>query len=1204
MDNKSQKNKESPLFSALVRQGLVGFTTPFTSPGSVTEKQDVTPWIEKIAPNFSKKLGYDGKPNYRTVTRMRAPVYLEDPIAAAAQLYNFGAGYLADKGVNINGYFPAQIKTKTTDRFIDDVAKARERSQEYWGVQDPSNAAEVAAETFGSMLVPGMQVKVASKLIKPVEKSMTLAQKTGRVAANTGRVAAQAAVEIAGPGNNSGLKAIPIATGLSVGANELVDHALSNSNDAEVREIAKDYTSIQDVSRWVLQPEKRQKEWSQYLSPEIIEEYNKAVDEGDIAYTDSVQALGMQLKEKDNAESYLPPEPDWVKFGVDTAMAGILAGSIWMGGRLKSGLSQRLANGTELAGKEFESSNSSVGTKAGQALFQNDQAVRDSTKQMTGDSGFIGESRGLRQWKAKFDGISIPALQSKINNFMATGQLPQSGLKTDPISHTLEQVAALDPASRSMLTDGLLAKSALNDWKRTGKATSFKTKQDGTPYTINELQDLVNLGEQGPLKDLANRIRQHYRDQLDYMLEQRFINKTQYDQYILDRKDYVHFSKNTEGDFLDELLSRDVNSRPTDTIIQNRSDASGGGISAGNAADPVLDLSNRWAEIIHNVQINSVKRDWLDLATTNSELSKIITQVPINKGGENIHTIKIDGKEVHYKVKDQMLSEALDFSPFTTRSVWAQVLDTPRKLFQAGTTGVGNPLFAGTAMVYDTVTGIALRPKNFQLGVINEFLNKVSKGKHNLGMFDPTAWVTAPIGAVRHAADSIVEAFSHEMAYQLQNGSGLFIDLMGPNKTKQLQTVLSSAYNKSYKSIMEEYGAGGSSPFLASAPDTLSPGMQGISPRFASEAAKSAFVSAIRGDASPAKIVLQGSKSAWEIAKASPIARMYAGLMKSMHEGFRYQAFATNYAKGALTQDDMVLLSSQVRRLAGDIGQQGGAKLIQDLNHSAVYANIALQTTAELGRKLKNQPITTIANIMGTITMLAAFRYGKLAIDPEYREELRNRSDSQTAASFKTFGDLAVNIPPELRVISAPIFAALDHAMGLHDINEDGSDNFKVDVLKGIEAWIDGSAQTEDAKASVSENMKASLGSVMPYSLSSFPLINAGASAIGFDLGFSKFTGQPETIREQTKSPLYGEGTLTNDAMKATWQNVITNIIGSGTFAAVRASLDYNRAIKDNGKAENALRIALSRLTDQQASQNGPFQGVFYRNYEKMQGVN
>jgi hypothetical protein len=1181
------------IFSSLVKHAMVGLATPFASPGSVTTKQNNAPGIVKYMPGVASKLGYDTNLQHydRQVTRMRAPVYFEDPIGGLAQIYNLGAGYLRNHNVNVAGYEPADINNPTIDRYIKDTQDARKGVQERIGVGDPTNALETAAEVGGGMLVPGPNVRVAKDLIKPLNAASKMGR-AAQAAGNVGRVAAQGVVEAALPGNNSGLKAVLPAAAIGGAVGEVVHSGMEHSSDPAMREAAHGYTGIEDVAHWVLQPEKRNKEWGEYLSPEARNEYNKAVDEGDYDYAEQVQSLAIQQQQHDRTESFFPAPREWEKIGADTAVAAGLMASVWMGNRIAKGVKYRLDNGSELAGKTFPDTFSNLGTKTGQALFQNDQGVRDATKHLNLDN------RGYNQWLAKFDGISVPALQSKIHNFMSTGQLPNSALKSEPLAPTLEAISSLDQIDRKMLTDGLLAKTALDDRKVLGKSPSFSDK------TNEELQQLVRLGEQGQLKGYADKIRQHYRDQLDYLLEQGYIDEAHYNDWKLRRPNYVHLSKNEGEDYLDTFLGRGDRGSPTDTVIRDRGTADESGVQTGATADPIIDLPNQWAEVIHKLQVNSVKRDWLQQAEGNAELSKIVKQVPIDTGKDDLHTVRVNGKEVHYKIKDDTLSSALEFSPFTTRSAWSQFMNLPRKLFQQGTTGVGNPLFAGTAAVYDTVTGIALRPKNYQLGVLNEFANKISGGKYNLGMFDPTAWISAPIGAVRYMKDSLVESMAHELSTQLQKGSGFLVDQLGQPAADQLHTLLAAHYDKSIKSIMEEYGAGGSSPFLASAPDQLAPGIATIAPKFASDAAKQAFTDALRGKADTAELLMKGSKVPWEAARATPIARLYAGTVRAIHEGFRYQAFATNIAKGALSPDELELIASNTRRIAGDIGQQGASKAIQDINHSAAYANVAMQTLGEFGRKLKNQPLTTLANTIGAITALAALRYGKMATDPAYRDEMRKRSDSQKVASFKTFGDLTVNIPPELRMITGPLFAAVDATTGMFDLNEDGTDKFDPNIIHAIEAWIDGAVPTERTKQSLQDSSIAALEQASPYSMGSFPMINAAAAVGNVDIPFSKFTGKGQPVREQQESPLYGQGTLTDDAVKATWQNAFTDMFGSGTFAYARAAMDYSRAVNNDSGMWKGLEIGLSRLTDQTAMQNGPLQSLMFRGYDKVQGVN
>jgi hypothetical protein len=1184
----AQQNQPGGLLEgalSLAKHAAVGLATPFTSPG-VANTPDVKP-------DF-----YDsnGQPRWNTPTgpssimpgsHLKPPVLLEQAPAALYSLYNLAAPHVGLPQAN-SPYF---------NHMVEDVQGADASARQAVHTTQPQNALDVAAEVAGSMIVPGPKI---GKVTNQVSKTAPIISQVAGHAANAAKVAGKVGAEMVLPGRQGGLGTTAAATGIGVAASEAVD---AFHDDPE-------YASVADLTKQVMQPQKR-KPWTDYMSPDVANVWNHSVQSGDQDTQQQILAAIKVQQDKDHAESYFPPKPAWEHYATEAGAAAALGLGVWATHRIVQGAKTRIQFGSELAGKEFSDSYTDGVTKTIQGTVQSDQAIRNASKELSPDP------LALQQVKAKLDGVTVSALQSKIKHFVSTGQIVNSAVSTPPLAPTLEAIATdLNPAERSMLTDGLLAKSALDDWQRTGEKVQFKTKPDGSgDYSMADLQHMTGLVDTNPkLAKYADAVRDHYVKQLDYMLEKGRITQDMYNDFRMQRPNFVHMSKNVADDVVAKMWGRGADGQAAynlrDTLIRGRATEAGAGVRAGATADPVVDLPNQWAELIHNMEINDVKKDWLKAASGNKVLQEVVKPIALGerpKNLEQVHAVWDNGQEQHYKIKDAALSDALDFTPFTQRTALSAVLNLPRKLFQQGTTGIGNPLFAGTAAVYDTVTGIMLRPKGYDLGLVNEFMNKVSKGKYNLSAFDPTMWVTAPVGAVRHAADSLTGAVANELATQLTRGSGLALETLGQNATSSLQQILARHYSNSVKSIMEEWGAAGSSPFLATLPDQVAPGMKDVAPRFASRATVQAFDDAIRGDAGTAEKVLQGSKAAWEQVRANTLARLYTGTMKSIHEGFRYQAFATNLPKVDLfSPDDMQLLASQTRRLAADIGQQGASQAMQEVTHSAAYSNIAVQTLAEIARKMKDQPVTTLLNTSSAIIGLALLRYGAMANDPALREEMRKNSDSQNAAHFKTFGGLTVNVPPELRVMTAPIFAALDYMSGMHDTDQHtGQDKFDPNLAQAVMSWIDGGMKSpEEMQQSVQDSFQSAVEQAAPITPASVPLLNAGAAMQGIDIPFSRFTGKGEAVKPQQISPLYGDGTLTNDAMTASWQHAIADVVGSGIWGYARAAMDFSRARNSGGDLEDSTKIALSRIEDQQASNQGPLQGMLFRNHDKAQSIN
>lgn len=1083
----------------------------------------------------------------------------------------------------------------------------RAEVQRRLGISEPENMLEVGAEMLPNFIIPGRAPATAAQKVAATAAKKSLPRVIAEGAGKT-------AVELAIPLRQGGAKTVAAVTGLGMGLSEGAD---ALDNDPNYRGLA----DALKPERAIMQPE-LVKEWVDYLAPETVEIYNQALQTGDQDTIDEIMEGAYEMQQNDKIAALEPPKPDWETEKAQAAALVVAAIGAGLGVRALNKVKSRLLTSSALTGQGQADNYTDAATKVVQGLAQHDQAARVATEEMTGGK-FFGRNSAQRLWEAKFDAVSSPSLNSKFNHFANTGEIKGANTVAEPVGPLLSSIAKdLTPDERALLSDGLLASTSLDDRLRTGVATSFKSHRDGHQIDDVELTQIADAVKNSPkLAGYAQAIKDQYRKMLDLRLEKGMISKDQYDAFVDARPNFVHMSKNEAESFMNGFLRNDATSVPSDArkgTLWARSTQEGGGVTGGEAADPIVELTSHWAKTLREVAVHDTKKEWLELAANHPELSKVVRMLPVGKSadsldGAKVHTVYENGMPRHYYIKDKALAEALDFSPQVAKGALSAVISLPKRIFEFGTTGAGNPFFAPTAMMYDTVAGIINRPKNYELGVLNEFMRKASKGKVGVGGFDPTMWVSAPIGAVRLLADQLTEAMAKNLAQQLQFSTGPVYEALGPQATKALETRLAAAYQASVKASMEKYGAANSSIFTAGEVSQLSPGLVKIAPEFATDAALQAVRDAWNGDAKMAQKVLATSAKLGEAGivalRSTSIAQAYTSLLRSMHEGFRYQAFATNLPRVIGDEDAMQIMASQTRRISGDMAQSGsGPPLVQGVRNSAIYANAGVQGLTQFARMMKENPVVFTANLAQVMLSTGAFFLGYASLSQENRDKIRAMSDDDLARMVPTFGGLHVPIEPTMRPVIGPYIAVLKDISGMNSVNEDGTDNFDPNIQSMAFRLLE-NGLTEEAAFSAASARDQGLKGLLPVNEASFPLANAIAAGVSnIDLSFTRYTNDgtprdPQGVRMQEVSPMGGEGKLIGDAMSARWQKVLENTVGGHIAGYARAAFDAERAVEGGSGSDKAFEVAMSRIVDNWAKTK-PAGAMIFQNHTIAQSPN
>jgi hypothetical protein len=1131
-----------------------------------------------------------------------SPIALDAVAAPVYQLYNMGAPHVG---------LP-KFQNDYLDRATVRVDEASNTLNKNLGIKDPSDPWEVAANAVGGVLLPGSSLRdartaaVAAKAARAARMAAatTKTAKVLNVARNIATGTAKTAAEMVVP-LRQGAKlshVAPIVAGASVGAHEAIDAAMPS--DA--------YTGIVDQYR---PPDV---DINTVMTPQISKQLDDAQAAGDWdTYKDITDSLEYEAKQQHSTPQEAPwKSPLLTTAALTAAIGGVYATSATLRNMAKTKFADTLT------GKVAPEGTTSFGTKVVAGLAQGDQPVRAALTTVHGKG-----TQPLAVDLAKLDGITAPAMHTKITHAAMTGELPNSGLKTQPLGATLNAFAKdVSPDEWTVVSDGLLAKSALEDAKLNKTLASFRDVIDPTTgaaaadsaTAVRILEGKAAVLDSDPkLAAYGRQVQQHYRDIVDYWQERGLISSEMHTELTTKRPAYVHFAQNRSAKELGQTFFSSGYSSPTATRLGElmaRGTEEGSGIKAGEAADPIRMLPGQFERAIRAAELNSTRVEVLDVLSRNQALKDVVKEVPPGTAvgeGHVVHKVYENGVEKTYVVKDRALGDALALTPNFARSGFAQALGAFNKPFMQMTTGLGAPAFAIKSSTYDVLTGMLNRPKFSQMGWANEGLNYLKIGQGPIGqqvrgalsIADPTSWFSAPLGAIRSAVDDMPRAVAHDLTEQLIRGDGLMVKALGPAQTEVLRDSMAAWYHTTIKSRAEQLGALNASIMQATNPSDLAHGIIDIAPKFATAASERAYKEAVTG--LPGSInntvmaTLEGSKNNFVKVRASAIARLYSATVRSLNDGARYSYFATNLPK-AVSDDELKVLASETRRLASDPGQRGGSALVNDANAMATYLNVGIQDMAQTAKMFKDQPVTTATNMIGVLGALAILKYTHAAASPEAIPGMVAMSDDQKVRTVPTHGGLYIPIPPLLQVPWALVQAQLDEIVGLNH------GQFNPDFADAFDSWLaDDTKMSEEGDMSLKTQLSSALQSAAPINSASNPMYNAyAAMALGQDQGFTRFTGAPQEIRQQGISQIGGEGALMDSSVSARAQTAIGALLGTTVAAWLQATVDGERAIAGGASWPEGLKVSLQRMGDNSIKALGPVKGTLFGNYETVNSVN
>ena len=1076
------------------------------------------------------------------------------------------------------------------------TAGAQQQLYEATGLEAPSNLYEGFLEVVGSNLLPvGKRVPGGPNTLGRISRNLQREFGNGRTGGVAGYFSGRSGGLLQGAADTIGAFAVPFRQGNflpEVAGQTALVTTINEGLDAENYDAQ--YSGLVDwldgITREDPDPIKA-----------LPEELQIAFEQGDDTAKNEIMAHltgGMEAGFYTMPEA---PEPGWRSAAsVLGAAAGAGVGFMGIRGAMRNA---NFRNRTELAGRAPIMNSTSLSSRIMGGLAQGDQLVRDFIRGNNGNENLV--NRLTRQTPQASAGI--------IGHSMITGEFPNSPTRRAPLAPTLEALAKdLSPQEWNELADGLIARSALEDFATAGEQTSLAGR------SVAEIQAIADRMANNPrLMAHADRIGTHYTEALDYARENGYISDNMFNELRAARPNYVPMGKSDanvqEGS---TLFGQSRLSAETRTGIENlytRNTEELAGTPAGQVTDPIRQLPLYTANIIRQVEQNNLRRDIIDTHGGNSDA---IVRIPAggDLSGKTVITIHRDGVMEHYNVRDQSLYDALQFNNGIAKNAFFDIVAFPNRIMQNSLTGPLSPFFAGiTSPAFDVVGGAFMRPKGYDLGLISEAANRlipdldtlipsntpaarITKESlrivgDRLKALDPTQLLAPATGAARAGWDQLIGGMANSAAEQIIRQKGVLYNILGPQGLDQFSNTLALWYRESISAQMDRAGAGSSSLMTVDEGTSAPAAIHNAAPNFAERASRRAMNDAIAGNPGTINTLVQGGNGFLRRVGITPVVRAYMGLTRMLGEGTRYAAFATNAPRAARSAEDLQEVGNQTRRLSGDMREHGSAEYVQNATKQIMYSNPAIQGFAQLGRQLfVDQPLTTAANLATIPMAMIAMQYYS-ANDEATQDYIRSLTPEQQASRVVLAPDVWYPVEPNLRPLWGPIALTLNDISGLNEGEYDFS------FANAINQLIDGDyVLSEQGALNVNEGFTKPLEQLNPFSGGN-QVVNAIAASQGTDLGMSKYAGEPIEIQGQRVSAFGGEGQLTGDALTARQMAVIEELTTALTTNFLRTAFDVRRALDEDVDAEDALAIGASRMLDQTVRRSGPVRGLLFGDY-------
>lgn len=420
----------------------------------------------------------------------------------------------------------------------------------------------------------------------------------------------------------------------------------------------------------------------------------------------------------------------------------------------------------------------------------------------------------------------------------------------------------------------------------------------------------------------------------------RKIGKTIFDQPII-TESRPHFDRNRG------IKSKDIDRIQQDIFRVQRGETERVR-AVNNPEDVVTALYRKVSNEIRYAEANDARRAIVKqmLASPNTQGSVRIratrtrSQVMNNQYPKDPQLVPIhEGKNVHFvEFGDELVRQSLMFSPQATLGI----LNSSRKLWQAGTTGVLAPWFAIKGLAFDVTSAMVTKNAGHHLGFIDGLIGMATNSRVHLPG-DPTALLDALFnGAGRQiAADVFLRDFGEWFANHLGHSNSMFAQLanltaqgFGAQSIRAVGETLLNTYMRTSVGIMRNEGAFGDTAKWVRNPSEMI--QERTSFRFS--LAGRVYMSVLEG-------IHNGAKMAMFARGMSHLRRV--------HKGVRLDA---NTPAAKAFKHDVRKLANEVRGLSGDMSKQGSSRILSAATSAIPYSNITIQSMSRLAHAFGTHP--------------------------------------------------------------------------------------------------------------------------------------------------------------------------------------------------------------------------------------------------------
>lgn len=1067
---------------------------------------------------------------------------------------------------------------------------ASERTNQTLGINNPSNTNELGLRVIGGLLIPGPK---GTSIVKGLSRSATglkavrAAEAVTRATPKIVRKVTKLATEVALPLRQTHVgTAGAVGIGMTAVLDPLLDGSVDPSTGVKYKGTVREALGM-----------KHQLTLSDLVAgedgsapPEAMDDIDNmmmqtAISSGD-ADPDAILAPPVHDKEVAQVEH------DNTLGRYEGAALAIGAVTLGVGMTKYSGdfLKARRAASTipenipAFTSKQFRKSRLGTADKLITNVAQQDHPIRSMAED------FLGRDYA-KKWGYKADRMTNVSIGARTRGLFQTGEMPGTNAKTVKLAPLAEAYAKeLTPQEQRLVSDALNGASALDDYKRTGVLASLNRDMDGNPVTAKQLDNLVQGVRSNPkYAKYFEQIQKSYDDLAKFRVLRGRDTMEGYNQLRKDRPNYVAMNRNLERDTDVSITSARYSANEDQGLGASRSMEEGGGVQGTTGVgNPFVALFDEWTNEVRRSDLNDLRADFLvnmdASGALNSKGSKIIQAVSPNAAGDDIHIVRINGKQQAFRVSDPHVNKALHMSPRASIKILESIRQTNQSMTTGALASVFNMFTAIKTPIYDTTMGLLIRPKGVKLGLLNEALNT--------NLPDPTAVVSAYTGAARYLWDDMKGSIATTLRDNVIRDHSWLKSTLGEKNLDNLATVFENAYENSIKADLDRTGI--TSITMHGSPDAseLVSGINQFAPHFADAAGnilrEDIDAAKLAGNISGFAATLGKSRSMFGKVKANMLVRAYGNVLESLHNGFRYSAHAAN--KASITDLDKHI--SDMRRLSADSAQHGGSDLLNQSLGSFAYANLGVQSLYELGRRAAESPTNFLFNVGSTLAVAAGLHYAAIGSDPDAAEKHSKKTPQQKASSLTTFGGNEIPLDPVMRLFASALFPIYDQISGLNN------GKYNPDFFNVMETWLEGDAPQMDEASHKDQSVQLwqAVQDNNPFQPSGFVPGNILMANAGVDVGMSRMTGEAMMEKEQNLTGTEA-GTRRPDSLgSAHLENMMTALFSTVGRSLYGMADDMYRAYGKSHDIDKSVQVGVDRWQDTASRGAGPVHSILFPN--------